>query len=74
VSESAETWYARAVHDLEVALAEEDAHWLRLVEGQSATDEHLPILDEAYVDAVERVDRAQYQMFQAAKARNEQRI
>ena len=70
MSESAEAWYARAVHDLQVALAEEDAHWSRLAKDKSAADEHPPVLDEAYMDAVERVNRAQYELFEAAKARN----
>ena len=70
VSESTEAWYARAVRELQVALAEEDAHWSRLVQGLSPANGHLPILDEPYENAVERVNHAQYQMFEAAKARN----
>jgi hypothetical protein len=71
-SESTEVWYARAVHDLRVALAEEEAHWLRLVEGKSTADEHLPALDAAYMDAVERVDRAQYELFDAVQTREKE--
>ncbi len=71
VSESTSAWYARAVHVLQAALADEDAHWLRLVKGRPAEDdEHPPVLDRAYRDAVARVDRAQYELFEAAKARD----
>jgi hypothetical protein len=70
MSESTEdNWFTRTVHDLQVALAEEEAHWSRLVKGQPAA-EQLPVFDAAYVDAVEHVDRAQYEMFEAMQARN----
>ena len=67
MNESAAAWYARAVHDLQIALVEENGHWLRLVKDQSVAD-GLPIVDDAYLNAVDRADHAQYEVFHAARA------
>ncbi len=69
--ESAEAWYARAVHLLRVARTDEDGQWSRVREGGPLAENwRVPILDHAYLSAVERADHAQREVFEAAKARN----
>jgi hypothetical protein len=68
VNESAEDWYARAVQRLRVARAEEDEHWSRLSNGPGVNGQP-PTLDRAYLDAVERAERAQREVSHAANQR-----
>lgn len=66
-SETAECWNARAARELQAARAEEDWHWQRLVNGQSVSNRQ-PVLDDAYIMAVERADQAKAEMLEAARA------
>jgi len=72
-NESAEQWHARAAQSCQAAQAEEDQHWQRLSTGKTAMNGGLPVLDNAYMDAVDRADQAESEMLEAARAVNRER-
>jgi len=72
-NESAEQWHARAARDCQAARATEDQHWQRLSTGNTAMNGGLPVLDNAYMDAVDRADQAESEMLEAAIAVNRER-
>ena len=72
-NESADQWHARAAQGHQTARAEEHRHWQRLSTGKIAMNGGLPVLDNAYMDAVDRADQAESEMLEAARAANRER-
>ena len=67
-NESTEEWHARVAQGYQAARAEEDQHWQRLSTGKTAMSGGLPVLDNAYMDVVDRADQAESEMLEAARA------
>jgi hypothetical protein len=69
--ESGADWHARVLRDLQAARAEENRHWRRLRDGQP--NGRPAVLDNAYMDAVDRADQVAAEVPEAARAAERER-